>query len=59
MGSAAAVGTFLRRRVVAGLSFASVSTFAMNSATDMPNAGANLKMVLMLALFLPSSSKDR
>ena len=50
---------FLGRLLLAGFSFASVSTFAMKSATNTPRAGANLKIVFMLALFLPNSSKER
>ena len=49
----------LGRLLLAGFSFASVSTFAMKSATDTPRAGTNLKIVFMLALFLPNSSKER
>lgn len=46
-------------RVLTGrFSFALVSTMPMNSATDTPKAGASLKMVLTLALFLPSSSNE-
>lgn len=49
---------FVGRFRAGGFSFALVSTKPMNSATDTPKAGASLKMVLTLALFLPSSSNE-
>jgi hypothetical protein len=51
-------GHFLERLPAGGFSLALDSTKPMNSATDTPKAGASLKMVLTLALFLPSSSND-
>ncbi len=58
-GIAYAFGYFFSGRFRAGgFSFALASTKPMNSATDTPKAGASLKMVLTLALFLPSSSNE-
>lgn len=57
-GIAYASGYFLGRLRAGGFSLALDSTKPMNSATDTPKAGASLKMVLTLALFLPSSSND-
>lgn len=40
------------------LSLDRTSTIAMNSATDIPSAGASLKIVFRDALFRPSSSRE-